>query len=266
MEETRFFELDARLEALRVRKGAEDPRVMEAFREKLDVGWIYHDNALEGVVLSYHEIKDALDRKIISDVSLVSLYEDIRNHKAAIDYIRDLAQQQAQHRKKKGLITLELLKQIHEALTPEDKSKGNPYRKDNPLHRAYFHEIAAPDKIAVRMRKLCEWLDDDEVEALHPLARAAGAHFRLMAIYPWSKNSGKVARLLMNLMLMREGYPPAVIHSIERQRYYDSLRLENGHLAGLVVESLSNYVSATHRFLDELAEVRRGGGSSQAAS
>lgn len=257
MEETRFFELDAKLEALRARKHAEDPRALDAFGEKLDIGWIYHDNALEGVVLSYPEIKDAVDRKIISDVSLVSLYEDIRNHKAAVDFVREQAQQQLMVRKKRGLITVDLIKQIHELLTPEDKSKGNPYRKDNPLHRAYFHEIATPDKIPLRMRKLCEWLDDEEIESLHPLSRAAGAHFRLMAIYPWTKNSGKVARLLMNLMLIREGYPPAVIHSIERQRYYDSLRLENGHLAWLIIESLSNYVATATRFLDELAELRR---------
>src|SRR5437868_10329588 len=114
MEESRFFELDSKLELLRSRRHAEDPRAMEAFHEKLDIGWIYHDNALEGVVLSYHEIKDALDRKIISDVSLVSLYEDIRNHKAAIDFMRELAHTQSAQRKKRGLITVELIKQIHE--------------------------------------------------------------------------------------------------------------------------------------------------------
>lgn len=257
MEESRFFELDTKLETLRQRRGAEDPRAVDAFHEKLDIGWIYHDNALEGVVLSYHEIKDALDRKMISDVSLVSLYEDIRNHKVGLDFIKELAQAQSGQRKKRGLITVELIKQLHELLTPEDKSKGSPYRKDNPLHRAYFHEIAPPDKIPLRMRKLCEWLDDEETEALHPLARAAGIHFRLMAIYPWTKNSGKVARLLMNLILLRDGYPPAVLHSIERQRYYDSLRAENGSLAALIIEALNTYAITCARFLDELAEVRR---------
>lgn len=257
MEESRFFELDSRLETLKQRRNGEDPRAMEAFHEKLDIGWIYHDNALEGVVLSYHEIKDALDRKIISDVSLVSLYEDIRNHKAAIDFIKELGQTQASQRKKRGLVTVELIKQLHEILTPEDKSKGSPYRKDNPLHRAYYHEISPPDKIPLRMRKLCEWLDDEETDTIHPLQRAAGIHFRLMAIYPWTKNSGKVARLLMNLLLIREGYPPAVLHSIERQRYYDSLRAENGYLAGLVTEALNTYTATCARFLDELAEVRR---------
>ena len=44
-------------------------------------------------MLSHGEIRDALDRKIISDVSLVNLYEEIRNHKAAIDFVREAAKQ-----------------------------------------------------------------------------------------------------------------------------------------------------------------------------
>lgn len=257
MEETRFFELDAKIDSLRSRLIGDSAQAFAELGEKLDIGWLYHDNALEGIVLTYSEIKEALDRKIISDVSLVSIYEEIRNHKAAIDLVREAARAQAAQRKKRGLLTVDFIKQIHEMLTPEDKAKGNPYRKDNPLHRSYFHEIAPPDKIPIRMRKLCEWLDEEDTDALHPVARAAGIHLRLMATYPWAKNSGKVGRLLMNLLLLREGYPPAVIHSIERQRYYESLRADNGALTGLVLESLHNYADTAHRFLDELDTVRR---------
>src|SRR5581483_6165819 len=200
MEETRYFELDAKVESLRARRTGENAQAFAEFGEKLDIGWIYHDSALEGVVLSYHEIKEAIDRKMISDVSLISIYEEIRNHKAGIDFIRETARAHAPQRRKKGLVTVDLIKQVHEILTPEDKAKGNPYRKDNPLHRTYFHEISSPDKIPLKMRKLCEWLDEEATESLHPITRAAGAHFRLMAIYPWAKNSGKVARLFMNLL------------------------------------------------------------------
>ena len=52
--------------------------------------------ALEGVVLSYHELKAAIDKRIISDVSLIPMYEEIKNHKAAIEWVRDQARQSAQ--------------------------------------------------------------------------------------------------------------------------------------------------------------------------
>jgi len=77
-----------------------------------------------------------------------------------------------------------------------------------------------------------------------------------MSIYPWPKNSGKVARLLMNLMLLKDGFPPVVIHSIERQRYYDVLRAEAAGLVPLVFESLENGVETSTRFFAELEEAK----------
>jgi Fic family protein len=108
----------------------------------------------------------------------------------------------------------------------------------------------------MRMKKLVEWLDEEETQHLHPVERAARAHYRFMAIYPWPKNSGKVARLLMNLMLLKDGFPPVVIHSIERQRYYDVLRTESAGLVPLVFESLDNGVETSTRFFAELEEAK----------
>ena len=56
----------------------------------------------------------------------------------------------------------------------------------------------------------------------------------------------------MNFILIKHGYLPAVIHSIERQRYYEVLRFENDRLMNLVVESLENSIETTAKFLDEL--------------
>ncbi|MBM3275693.1 MAG: Fic family protein [Candidatus Sericytochromatia bacterium] len=252
--ETKWFDLDSRAETLRERRQRAAQALVADFDEKLDLSWIFHDHALEGIVLSYHELKAAIDKRIISDVSLIPMYEEIKNYKAAIEWVREAAKQP---RKKKGSITLETLKTLHGIVTPDEKLKGSPWRKENPLHRLYFHEIAAPDKVPAKMKRLVEWLDEEECLHLHPVERAARAHWQIMAIYPWPKNSSKVARLLMNLLLLRDGYPPAVIHSIDRQRYYDVLRGENPGLVQLVGESLKNGVDTAIHFFDELREARR---------
>ena len=153
------------------------------------------------------------------------MYEEVRNHKTAVDFVRE-----ASVAKKPPAVDLELVRKLYALLTPEEAAKGYPYRRENPLHRLYYHEIAAPEKITYRMRKLGEWMESDEFADLHPITRAVKAHFRLLSIYPWTKNSGKVARLLMNFILIKHGYLPAVIHSIERQRYYEVLRFENDGL------------------------------------
>src|SRR5688500_648613 len=165
----RFFELDANLQALRERQAKLSPALVDEFSRRLDVSWIYHDCALEGVVLSYSEIKAAIDKKIISDVSLIPSYEEIKHFKDAMEWSAEYAAN------KKRPIGVEAIRKLYSILTPEEVSKGIPFRKDNPLHRLYYHEIAPPDKIAQRMKKLQEWFDDESTKRMHPVERAARA-------------------------------------------------------------------------------------------
>jgi Fic family protein len=249
--EAKFFELDAKMDGVRTKMAGFPERVLADYRGKLDVSWIYHDHALEGVVLSYSELKAAIDQRIISDVSLIPMYEEVKNHKVAVDFIRE-----AVGSKKPPEVDLELVRKIYAILTPEAVAKGCPYRKENPLHRLYYHEIAPPEKIGYKMRKIADWLVSPEYSNLHPIAQATRLQFRLLSAYPWTKNSGKVARLVANYILIRAGYLPAVIHSIERQRYYEVLRHENDGLLNLVIESLENSIDTTARFFGELAGLR----------
>jgi Fic family protein len=252
--DAKFFELDAKMDQLRAKLASFPPNIIKDYQDRLDVSWIFHDNALEGVVLSYSELKAAIDQRIISDVTLIPMYEEVRNHKLAVDFVRE--SHSTSNGKKPIPIDLELVRKLYAILTPEAAAKGYPYRRENPLHRLYYHEIAPPEKIAYKMRKLGEWLESEEFRDLHPITRATKAHYKVLSTYPWTKNSGKVARLLMNFMLLRHGYLPAVIHSIERQRYYEVLRFENEGLLNLVVESLENSIETTGKFLDELNGLR----------
>lgn len=251
--DAKFFELDSQMESLRGKLAGFPAQLTKDYQDRLDVSWLFHDNALEGVVLSYSELKATIDQRIISDVTLIPMYEEVRLHKQALDWVRE----QAQHIGKKAVpVDGELVRKLYGMLSPEAVAKGLPYRRENPLHRLYYHEIAPPDKISQKMRKLAEWLESKEFEDLHPITRAAKAHYKLLRIYPWTKNSGKVARLLMNFILLRHGYLPAVVHSIERQRYYEALRFENDALLNLIVESVENSIETTDKFFTELRGLR----------
>jgi len=251
--DAKLFELDSRAEVLREKLAKFPQAISRDYQDRLDVSWLFHDNALEGVVLSYSELKAAIDQRIISDVTLIPMYEEVRLHKQALDWVRETAPLTG---KKQVPVDLELVRRLYAMLTPEAAAKGHPYRRENPLHRLYYHEIAAPDKIAGRMKKLGEWLESDEFSDLHPIRRATKAHFRVLTIYPWTKNSGKVARLLMNFILLRHGHLPAVVHSIERQRYYEALRFDNETLLNLILESMENSLETTSKFFTELSGLR----------
>ena len=98
----KFFDLDAKVVALNERLArmgsGRRAAFLDDYNHKLDVSLLYHDNALEGVVLQYSEIKAAIDTRIISDVSLIPMYEEIKNQKAAFlfeDQLIDVCSGQA---------------------------------------------------------------------------------------------------------------------------------------------------------------------------
>src|SRR6478609_818164 len=121
--DAKFFELDAKMEALRAKQATFPPNILKNYQDRLDVSWIFHDNALEGVVLSYSELKAALDSRIISDVTLIPMYEEIRTHKLGVDFVRD-----ANAGKKPTPIDIELVRKLYEILTPEAAAKSFPFR------------------------------------------------------------------------------------------------------------------------------------------
>jgi Fic family protein len=216
-----------------------------AFDHRVVMSWIHHDNALEGVIYEPNELMAAMGDQVVSDAVLIPVFDEIRQYKAAIDLVRQQATQ------KKPEVTLDTIKDIYYILAPEEaEGKAPPkYRKDMPLHRVYFHEIATPDKIPPKMRTLLQWLASDDVpRTVHPTRIAARVHYQLLHIFPFPKHNGKVARLLMNMILLREGYPPAILHSTDRQRYYDALKTSSDALAGLINEALDNGVESATRY------------------
>ncbi len=226
--------------------------VVRGFNERLDMSWIYHDSVLEGVVYTMDELRSAILEDVVSDAALIPVYDEIRNHKIAIDIIREMAT------RKRLNITLEVIKKLYTQLAPEElEGKGPPkYRKDIPLHRLYFHDICPPDKIAYRMRQLFDWINSPETKrSTHPVRLSAKAHFQMLHIYPFPRHSGKVARLLMNLILLRHGYPPVIIHATERQRYYEALKTSDNAVAKLVNEALGASVESGIRYFEEAAGI-----------
>jgi Fic family protein len=245
--------LEERIQAISALLERTDPERVAEYNYRLEMSWIHHDSAIEGVVYDPGELVAAINDKVVSDSSLIPVYDEIRQHKAAIDLIRKMAAEPISE------ITLDTIKLLYTTLAPDEaEGKGPPkYRKDMPLHRTYFHEIALPEKIAPGMRDLVKWLaDPDNARNMSPVRYASRAHYQMLQIFPFPKHSGKVARLIMNLILLREGYPPVILHATDRQRYYDALRLSADAVANVVQESLNNSVDSAQRYFARVAGIQ----------
>ncbi len=224
--------------------------VQGRYRDDLDMSWIAHDSALEGVVYTLTELRAALgapgDATVPFDSSTQPVVEEIRRHREALNLVRELAI------KRRQPLTIDVVKRIYCVLHPEEGDiKTVKYRKDIPQHRLYFHEYAPPDKIAYKLRQVVDWVNDPETRRTRtPVRLAARAHYDLLRIFPFTSDSGKVARLVMNLLLLRSGYPPAIIHSTERQRYYEALKGSSATMHSIVQDAIENSLASIEKLLD----------------
>lgn len=242
---TVYFDIDDKTKEL-AQKVKKNKDLSRQFQERFEVSWIFHENALEGLILDVFDLKAALDHATIEDGVLIPTYQRIRNHKNAIEKIREAATSSSR------MPTLSFIKNLHVSLCYGlTDQQGGVYRKEIPIHRTYFHDIAPPNRISYQMNKLVREMKTKEFKQYHPIRQAAETHFRMMSIFPFDDETGKVTRLLMNYFILRAGYFPVIIPDIERQRYYDSLRANPQVLHQLIVESMERMLDLSLRFFED---------------
>jgi Fic family protein len=242
---TKSSSVEGKVERLRELEAKTSAAALAEYQRRFELSWIHHDSAIEGIVYEPTELAAAVNDVPVTDAARLPVYDEIRQFKGAIHLIRQLAAD------KKLPIDLALIERIYATLSPDEPEAK--YRKDIPLHRLYFHEIAPPDQIGTKMDALIEWLASDEtLRTMHATRIAARAHYLFLQAYPYPKHSGKVGRLLMNMMLLREGYPPAILHATDRQRYYDALRASADATSAIIQEALENSLDSAIRYFQRL--------------
>lgn len=228
------------------------PDTLRTLREKLVLEWTYHSNAIEGNTLTLKETKVVLEGITVGGKSLREHLEAI-NHREAIFYVEDIVA-------RRQPLSERLIREVHSLILKgiDDRNAG-VWRRENVVIAGAEHK--PPDFLLVpdQMRDLVEW-HGREGRALHPVERAARLHSELVRVHPFVDGNGRTARLLMNLDLLTDGYPPAVIRKEDRLRYYDAL--DTAHTTGKTEEFMVLVAERVEASLDLYLEVLGGGGSS----
>jgi Fic family protein len=198
-----------------------DPAIVRNLREDLIVRWTYHSNAIEGNTLTLQETKVALEGITIGGKSIREHLEAV-NHKNAILLLEDLVQ-------KNEPLTEWTIKSLHQLILKGiDDDNAGRYRTVNV--RISGAEHLPPDQVRVPelMEQFITWYQT-EAMALHPVERAARVHSDFVKIHPFVDGNGRTSRLLMNLELLKAGYPPAVLPVERRLAYYIALDADHVH-------------------------------------
>ncbi|WP_249870831.1 Fic family protein [Oceanobacillus saliphilus] len=188
---------------------------LRSLREKLLLEWTFHSNAIEGNTLTLQETKVVLEGIMVGGKTMREHLEVI-NHRDAISYVEEIVG-------RKESLSEWQIKNLHRLILKgiNDEYAG-VYRDQQVFISGAKHTPPAPYLIKEEMERLMNWYEE-ETEQMHPVARGAMLHAILLGIHPFIDGNCRTSRLLLNLELMKDGFPPIVIKVENRLNYYTAL-------------------------------------------
>ena len=196
-------------------------KIAKNLKTLFDVDFTYNSTAIEGNTFSYQETKVLLLEGITIGGKSVREHLEITNHKEAIDYIEELSRKKPTELYRTDIFNIHSI--ILHKIDPENAGKYRNTPVYVLLKNGEKHIFCDPLLIADEMDNFFNWLFSENNE--HPLVIAAEAHTRFVSIHPFIDGNGRTGRLIMNLILLQNGYIPVIIKNDKRVNYLDALEL-----------------------------------------
>lgn len=191
------------------------PEVTAELRERFEVRLTHHSTAIEGNTLTQSETQIVLEKGVTIGGKSVQEHLEVIGHREALEFVQELADAATP-------LDAKTLREIHSLVM---KGQGNgrvgAFRTINVM--AAGTEFRYPDyqRVPELTEAYLAWWNAHS--DMHPVLWASEAHLQFVTVHPFHDGNGRVGRLLLNLALMRSGYPIAVIPVERRLAYVTSL-------------------------------------------
>jgi Fic family protein len=266
--------LKRELDALRPISGEQEARIWQKFR----FDWNYHSNNIEGNSLTFGETKSLLLHNITAQGKPLKDHIEITGHNQAIDELIEISQGSRSVTEAfiRNLHTLILRERYLSQAETAEGVKTTKWIEVGQYKTASNHvktatgeifRFAEPMDVPEKMRELCQKINDSPLTSdTSALIQAAKLHYDFVLIHPFDDGNGRMARLMMNLMLIRYGFPPAIVKTEDKSNYFSALRQADGgqievfveYIAGCVCTSLKTMLAgARGESIDEPDEQDR---------
>lgn len=207
---------------------------IQRLMEEFTVEYTYNSNAIEGNTLTLRET-DMVLRGLTIDQKPLKDHMEAVGHKEAFDFVRDLVKEQVP-------LSESVIKQIHYLVLADKKDDRGVYRKVPVRIMGARHELVQPYLIQPKMEQLLEFYRSSTD---HIIPKLAQFHLEFEGIHPFIDGNGRTGRLLINLELMKAGYPPIDIKFSDRVAYYNAFdEYHRKHKLDAMEKLFAKYVNA----------------------
>ena len=193
---------------------------LHKIRESLSIEWTYNSNSIEGNTLSLRETQMVLQEGITIKGKSLREHFETHNHDKAIDYLYSIVNDDYNLR---SLDVLSLHGLVLRSI--EDDFVGRIRNAGVRISGANFTPPNA-NKVSDLLDELIDFINTNPLQ-LNDIELATVFHHKLVWIHPFFDGNGRTVRLAMNLLLMRSGFPPAIILKNDRKKYYEALNQAN---------------------------------------
>ena len=218
---------------------------LNKIKESLSIEWTYNSNSIEGNSLTLRETQMVLQEGITVKGKSLREHFEAHNHDKAIDYLFSIINEDY------VLRSIDILS-LHSLVlrSIEEDFAGRIRNGGVRISGANFVPPNA-NKVSDYLDELIDFINSNPLE-LNDIELAAIFHHKLVWIHPFFDGNGRTVRLAMNLLLMRCGFPPAIILKNDRKKYYEALnQANNGNYKKLMLlmcqaleRSLNIYLNA----------------------
>ncbi|WP_339920747.1 Fic family protein [uncultured Flavobacterium sp.] len=194
---------------------------LNKIKESLSIEWTYNSNSIEGNTMSLRETQMVLQEGITIKGKSLREHFETHNHAKAIDYLFSIVNDDYMLR---SIDILSLHGLVLRSI--EDDFAGRLRNGGVRISGANFVPPNA-NKVSDLLDELIDFINTNPL-GLNDIELAAVFHHKLVWIHPFFDGNGRTVRLAMNLLLIRCGFPPAIILKNDRKKYYEALNQANG--------------------------------------
>lgn len=198
--------------------------------EQFGIEMTYNSNAIEGNSLTLKETFLVINEGLTIKGKPLKDHLEAKSHTEALEYLYELVD-----RDKRYTFSERLVREFNQIVMRDiDKEWAGRYRNSTVAIGGADHTPPEAADVPPLMQELILWMQQNR-KLLHPVELAAILHHRIVNIHPFFDGNGRTARLMMNVVLMRAGFPLAVVLKNDRKKYYRTLgEADKGNYAPFV--------------------------------
>ena len=189
--------------------------ILRKLQNNLRTEFIYNSNAIEGNTLTLRETDIILQFGITVKGKSLKEHNEVKGQEYALDFLNEVL-------KKEEPLSIRLIREFHALILNDDKDNRGRFKQENNTILGAKFQTTPFYQVEEKLQELIDNFNESDKNLIEKVAKFYN-DFEM--VHPFNDGNGRTGRLLMNLELMKNGYPITIIKNEDRDDYYQALEI-----------------------------------------